>query len=85
MDSMIEFALMRHGELAEKIAKREAEIKKLREDKENLEIFVSTAKELAELSSAKNKKDRIPQQEEQNVESNPTGAKVLPVRQVQSA
>ena len=85
MDDMIDFALMRHGEMAEAIKKREAEIEKLREHKENLEVFVATAKELAELATAKKNEDQTPQQEEQDIASNSTIARVLPVRQAKSA
>lgn len=85
MDDMIDFALMRHGEMAEEIEKREAEIEKLREHKENLEVFVATAKELAELAAAKKKKERTPQQEQQRTESSPAVARMMPARQAQSA
>ena len=79
MEDIIDFALMRHGEMAEAIEKREAEIEKLREQKENLEIFVSTAKELGELSKARKGKDR---DERDHAPSMP---RVLPVRSAQSA
>ncbi|NNE86893.1 MAG: hypothetical protein HKN27_02355 [Silicimonas sp.] len=85
MDNMIDFALMRHGEIADEIEKREAEIENLREQKEKLEVFVATAQELAELVAAKNKNDCTSLQEEQKAGSSPAPARVMPARHAQSA
>ena len=85
MDDMIDFALMRHREMADEIEKREAEIENLREQKEKLEVFVATAQELAELASSKNNKDRQSHQEEQKAGPTPAVARVMPARRAQSA
>lgn len=86
MDDVIDFALMRHGELAAAIEKREAEIAKLQEEKESLELFVCTHKELSERAAAE-KKSGAQAPEKADRESRPAAAvsPLMPVRKANSA
>lgn len=52
MNELIDFALMRHGKLGETIAKCEADIEKLQQERNGLEEFVARAQELAQLASS---------------------------------
>ena len=52
MNDLIDFALMRHGKLGEAISRREAEIEKFRKERDSLEDFVSSAKDLMELAAS---------------------------------
>lgn len=76
MDDVIDFAIKRHGELAEAIKKLEAEIERFEEEKSALETFVSTAKSLAERAAADKSKSSIQSE-------NGTSQK-MPVRQLKS-
>lgn len=87
MEEMIDFALMRHGEMVEEIEKRKAEIERLMEHKENLEVFVATAKELGELATTRKWKEgpSPTSLEDQKEKSDQVSAKVMPVRDAKSA
>lgn len=86
MDDVIDFALMRHGELAAAIEKREAEIAKLQEEKESLELFVCTHKELSERAAAEKKGGaQAPERSDREPQAKAAISPLMPVRKAKTA
>ena len=84
-NDVIDYALMRHGELAEAIARREAEIAKIMKEKDRLENFVCMAKELAERAASSAGKDRRSDDVEAVEPDEVEVRRVTPIRHVASA
>jgi hypothetical protein len=85
---VIDYALMRHGELAEAITRREAEIARIQKEKERLENFVCMAKELTERAASGAGKDRRkadPEAEASEDVPEIEPRRVMPIRQAASA
>ena len=88
MSDVIDYALMRHGELAELIKKHESEIAKLLEEKENLEHFVCTHKELSERAASTMKTSRsadVLDHKDRESRANQPIPQIMPVRQAKPA
>lgn len=88
MSDVIDYALMRHGELAEAIKKHENEIQKLLEEKESLEHFVCTHKELSERAASTIKPSRsaeVVDHKDREAKANQPIPQIMPVRQAKPA
>ncbi len=86
MTDMLQQARERHEQIAKAISQREADIERLKEEADKLDLFVSLAKEIFAQKEAQPAQPEPPEPApEATAKPAPETPRVMPIRQTQSA